>query len=707
MTGSIFIGLIQNIAVLLTFTLIYEYFWNKNEDIQKNSDKIITGIIIGLIGIFLMYIPWTLKEGLVFDTRSVLLSISGLFFGVVPTLIAMTMTAAYRIIIGGSGVTMGVAVVLTSGAIGLVWRHFFPPRNIKKPFWNLLFLGLLVHVVMLMCTLLLPKNVFLETLLAIALPLLLIYTPGTMLLGLLMLKRWSIWQDRKDKEESEKKYRDLVENAGEAIAVTQDGVFRFANRKVQEILQYPMEEILTRSFLDYIHPEDKEDVYEHYRKRINGEMVPGRSDFRVIDKKGNVKWIELNAVVIDWEKRPAVLNFFSDMTAYRETQLQLRLAKEKAEGSDKLKSVFLANMSHEIRTPMNAITGFSDLLIHQDLSKEKQREFLQMIHFSGERLLHIIDDIVDLSKLETGTLKIDKSPFRLCDLFNKSLAAFSNHRKFLEKKDLELRMNCPDELKHLQIISDPHRLQQIVDNLLENAIKFTDKGYIELSCNIAKTDGENTLRIEVRDTGRGISRGKQDLIFERFRQVEENGYHEGAGLGLSICRGLAELMGGHIGVESTPGKGSCFTLTIPLEIAGPGQDTLNDSTIPVPDLSGLSVLLVEDDPGSARLLEEYLKPCGVKPAIVSDGKALMASLEKRVPDLILLDINLPEKDGLSCLREIQQKGYKSKIIAQTAYAMPEEKKRCLESGCGGYLSKPLVPAVFYREIQRVLRKESL
>ncbi|MBW6458207.1 MAG: PAS domain S-box protein, partial [FCB group bacterium] len=264
MAGSIFIGLIQNIAVLLAFTLIYEYLWNKNEDIGNYPAKIITGIIIGMIGIFLMYTPWELVPGLVFDTRSVLLSISGLFFGAIPTIIAIGITAAYRIYMGGSGMYMGVAVVLTAGSIGLLWSRFFPPRKMKRPALNLLLLGFIVHLVMLFCAALLPKDVFLHTLRTIALPLLTIYTPGTMLLGLLMLKRWSIWQTRKEKEESEKKYRDLVENAAEAIIVTQDAFIRFANGQALDVLGYPEEKIMSEPFVRFIHPDDRQQVMKRY-----------------------------------------------------------------------------------------------------------------------------------------------------------------------------------------------------------------------------------------------------------------------------------------------------------------------------------------------------------------------------------------------------------------------------------------------------------
>jgi len=705
MSGSIFIGLIQNIAVLLSFTLIYEYFWNKDEDIKNYPAKILTGIIIGLIGIFLMYMPWELTEGLVFDTRSVLLSVSGLFFGGIPTLIAMGITAAYRVYVGGSGMYMGVAVVLTSGCIGLVWRKYFSPRKMQRPALNLLLLGFVVHLTMLACTGLLPKEEIISTIRTIALPLLTIYTPGTMLLGLLMLKRLSIWQTRREKEESEKKYRDLVENAAEAIIVTQDAYIRYANGQAMDVLGYPEDKILSEPFHHFIHSDDRKQVMKRYTDRIDGKKVPKRSSFRIVTASGLEKWVELNAVLINWQGRPAVLNFFSDVTAYRETRRQLQIAKEKAEESDRLKSIFLANMSHEIRTPMNAIMGFSDLLLDDKLSEEKRKEFLYLIRSSGDRLTHIIDDILDLSKLETGTLSVHPVPFRLHDIFSRSIDVFRNSRLCKSKPDIRVELSFPEECREMTVVADPYRLQQVIDNLLDNAIKFSDKGIIELSCSIGRKTDRPELRVKVKDEGSGIPPDKQAIIFERFRQVEEDNFHEGAGLGLSISKGIVELMGGHISLTSEPGRGSCFSFNVPLGITDGVEEMDKKHDDSIPDLSGKYILISEDDSSSVFLLNEYLRDTKAEVAVAVDGEMLMRMLDLRLPDILLLDINMPKKDGYACLEEIREKGYNIKIIAQTAYAMQNDKEQCMRAGCHGYVSKPIDPSILFREIQKVLGQD--
>jgi len=215
MQNSIFIGIIQNIALLLSFTLIYDYFWIRDEKIKKTTGKIIAGSLIGGISVLLMLMPWHYAPGIVFDTRSIILSISGLFFGSIPTLVAMGIAMFYRIYSGGDGMWMGVAVILSSGFIGMIWRMFFPPRKIKQPHYNILLLGLLVHVFMVGCTVFLPGSVRLETFKSIVFPVLILYTPATMLIGILMLKRWQVWQRQKEKEQEEAHYRKLFEAAGE------------------------------------------------------------------------------------------------------------------------------------------------------------------------------------------------------------------------------------------------------------------------------------------------------------------------------------------------------------------------------------------------------------------------------------------------------------------------------------------------------------
>lgn len=702
MGKSIIIGLIQNIGILLSFTLIYDFFWVKDESIIKTSGKIFTGLLIGLIAVIVMYIPWTLQAGIVFDSRSILLSISGLFFGAIPTIVAMIIAAIYRFSAGGDGMWMGVAVIMSSGFIGLTWRIFFPPKKIKQPQYNILLLGLIVHVVMFLCTLLLPPDSILSTMQFLILPLFFIYTPATMLLGMLMLKRWSVWQHQKTREKEEQRYRALFENAGEAILVSEGGYVRLANKRFSDLLEVPYEEILSKQFTAFLHPDDREFVMNRHQDRTHNLDVPSHYSFRLLTSSGAVKWIEINSVLVEWNEKPASLSFLSDVTAKREDARQLVLAKNKAEESDRLKTIFLANMSHEVRTPMNAILGFSDLLDTGDLSQRKQEHYVKMIQTAGKQLLNIINDIVDTSKLEVNQLNISKQDCKLNDIFSQSVEIFLNNPLHQEKTDVKLKLDFPVDCQNMRVNTDPYRIQQVIDNFLDNAIKYTDSGTITFGCEMKESEEYINIRIYVNDSGIGIPEEKKHIIFERFRQVEENQYREGTGLGLSISKGIIDLMGGEIGFTSKAGEGSTFYFKLQL-------DKVRGTTVPekteyieIPNLENFHIMIAEDDITSYYLIKEYLQETKARISYASDGEILLHMLEEEVPDLLLLDINMPKKDGYACLKEIQKKEYKIKIIAQTAYAMENEKEHCLNSGCDGYVSKPIDPDTLFVEIGQVL-----
>jgi PAS domain S-box-containing protein len=584
----------------------------------------------------------------------------------------------------------------------MIWRIFFPPRKIKKPQYNLLLFGLLVHVVMLGCTIFLPESSRLDTFKVIVLPVLLLYVPGTVLIGMLMLKRWQIWQQQKMKEQEEGRYRQLFETAGEAILVAQEGKICFANQRLSDLLERSYEEITAQPFTNFIHPDDRDFVLQRHKERVQSLDIPKHYSFRIITGSGDVRWVEINSVLFEWNGEPSSLSFLSDVTSLRETSRQLVLAKNKAEESDRLKTIFLANMSHEIRTPMNAILGFSDLLKTERLSLGKQRHYVGMIQAAGSQLLNIINDIVDISKLEVNQLSINLSSTCLFDIFQQSLELLQNNPLFLEKEEINLILNFPKEHKDLLVQTDPYRIRQVIDNLLNNAVKYTDKGSIELACHLEVDQDRVHMEAHIIDSGSGIPENKKNIIFERFRQAEEDQYREGAGLGLSIAKGIVELLNGKIGFSSEAGKGSDFYFTLDLMRIEDMEDEPDRFNNNIPDLKGLSVLIAEDDPTSFYLIKEYLRETYVDIEHARDGNELMNMLEKKVPDLLLLDINMPHKDGFECLKQIREKKYNCKIIAQTAYAMENEKERCMNSGCHGYVTKPLDPNTLFKEIIRVL-----
>jgi len=391
----------------------------------------------------------------------------------------------------------------------------------------------------------------------------------------------------------------------------------------------------------------------------------------------------------------------------KKAELDLYAAMEKARESDRLKSAFLANMSHEIRTPMNAILGFSELLGQPETTPGELERYSGIVQNAGKRLMHIIDDIIDLSKIEAKQIKIASSPCNIYLLLTTTVESFRSMEILKRKPELKLILKLPPAGTVQPVGSDPVRLQQVLDNLITNAIKYTETGTIETGVTLIEHGGSGHLEFYVKDTGKGIAADKQKIIFERFRQIEENEYREGAGLGLSIAKGVVELLGGAIWVESELGSGSTFRFTIPFVSAQRIKESLKASSGRKPDFRGIKILIAEDDDDSYYFIYQLLKSTGAILIRAVDGEALMKMIPENIPDILLLDINMPGKNGHRCLKEIREKNYTFKIIVQTAYAMEDEKKQCIAEGCDGYLAKPFKKSALFDSIIAVLPAEAI
>jgi PAS domain S-box-containing protein len=441
-----------------------------------------------------------------------------------------------------------------------------------------------------------------------------------------------------------------------------------------------------------IYPEDVERVI-HDIEYSAEHLTHFTCEFRVQIPGRELQWIYSNSTPerlsdgsVTW------YGFNVDITNRKLFEQELQKAKEKAEESDRLKSAFLANMSHEIRTPMNGILGFAELLKEPNLGGEEQQEYIKIIEKSGARMLNIINEIVDISKVESGQMNVSVSETNMNDQLD---FLFKFFHAEAEKKGLQLISKTTFQQRDSIVFTDREKLFSILTNLIKNAIKYTDKGSIVFGCELK----DEIFEFFVKDTGIGIHKNRQEAIFERFVQadIEDIQARQGAGLGLSISKAFVEMLGGRIWVESELGVGSTFYFTLPNQNAS-SKRVLNESTdsnsnpgiANSPFVPQLKILIAEDDETSQMFLSLLLKNISREVLLATDGlKAVEMCRNNPDINLILMDINIPEMGGYEATRQIRQFNLEVVIIAQTAYSLLGDMEKSIQAGCNDYISKPI------------------
>ncbi|MBF0120848.1 MAG: response regulator [Desulfobacterales bacterium] len=498
-------------------------------------------------------------------------------------------------------------------------------------------------------------------------------------------------------KESENLFRSMFENHHAVMLLIdpENSKIIAANKGAQKFYGYTSKEFENLTILQ-INQLSKEAI----ETEMKNAKTEKRNYFYFPHKlaSGEIRDVEVHSSPIRFKGKINLFSIIHDITERRRAEEELKKAKIAAEASTLAKTIFLSNMSHEIRTPMTAIIGSSKLLL-DIMNTPEQKKYLNIINTAGNNLLTIINDILDLSKIEAGKIDIDHQYVDLSELLN-------DVRNILYplalSKGIEIIYGKPD--KNFPVIkTDPVRLKQVLLNLGYNAVKFTYQGTVSINVSIEEeTDTFITLCFSVKDTGIGITHDKIDQLFKPFSQISKVKF-SGTGLGLVISKKIVELIGGSIHVESYENKGSNFWFIIPFEKGSIIQSIQGtNENIPI----DLKILLAEDNIFNQEVIKGFLK--NHKLTVVENGKEAVKILQNKSFDVILMDIQMPEMDGLTATKIIRDINslvinHNIPIIAMTAYAMKEDRDLCLQNGMNGYLSKPIKPQLLNEELRRVLK----
>ena len=502
-------------------------------------------------------------------------------------------------------------------------------------------------------------------------------------------------------DENEERFRKYFEQdlIGFAITSPEKGWIE-VNNAVCDYLGYTKEELFQKTWAELTHPDDLEADITQFNRILNGDISGYKLDKRFLHKNGSIIYTELS---VRRENDPnGNLRYFlaliNNITERKLIEFELLKSKEKAEESDRLKSAFLANMSHEIRTPMNGILGFSGLLKEANLSGDEQKLYIGLIEKSGARMLNIINDIVDISKIESGQMQLDIKDTNINEQLDDLYMFFKPE---VELKGMKILMNNSLPSYQSVIKTDPEKVYAIVSNLIKNAIKYSTKGVIEFGYTLVETLHATSplhatsLRFFVKDQGIGIPKERQEAIFERFIQADiaDRNAYQGAGLGLAISKSYVEMLGGKIWVESQVEKGSSFYFTLPGNNAVDAKNTIKETfsvnTLKNP-IRKLKILVVEDDRISEELISIYIKLFCKELLFARNGVEAVETCRNNLDiDLVLMDIQMPEMSGYVATSLIRNFNQEVIIIAQTAFGLLGDKEKVLEAGCNDYISKPV------------------
>lgn len=833
----IIIALIYNLSVLVAISVLSGFIDARFKRTELNG-KVFQGILFGTTSIIGMLYPFVLTEGIIFDGRSIVLSLCTLFFGPLAGSIAAFMALVYRNALGGGGALMGTLVISESFLIGLYFfyrRKKNPEKKLTKK--QLYLMGLIVHAIMLLLVLSLPSKSIAETYKVIGITVIGIYPIVTIIIGKILLDQEQNLEYVDKITQSEELFRTTLLSIGEAVIITDiNGRIKKMNFLAENLTEWNYQEaagkmldevffvkepnsnfninmslndvivqgkIVTLSNSAYLISKSKKEIpvsinlapIKNEKQKITGIVLvfmditerrkweddlliysqafqQSYASIMITGTSGNIEYInpkftemtgylpdeilgknprilqvadndfenfkKLERIIIngqDWcgevlnrrkdgtyfwvsasispikNSNGQVTHYISvkeDITAKKEMELELKKALDRSEESDRLKSSLLANMSHEFRTPMTGILGVADIL-NEMVTNPKQKEMVDWIIISGKRLMNTLDAVLEIADLESNYSERKKDLIKLTDVANK---VYVEYLKKAKDKNIELLLSNADE--NIFIRSTEKNVRHILSNLLDNGIKFTEAGKVQLIIKSEMMNNELFASIQVIDTGIGIDDKYLTVIFEEFRQVSEgfSRSHEGSGLGLSVVRKIVNLLNGQMRVESRVNVGSTFTVRLPAEYGKLDSEPeiiqeAEKEIVPVRIQSVPEVLLVEDNLVNREVTKTFLRNiCKVEHAF--DGQSALEMVNKKVYSLILMDINLgPEMDGAETTKEIRKlEEYADvPIVAITGYSMDSDKEKLYKAGLDFILTKPFEKKDLTELIKSILMKQ--
>ena len=736
------IPLVNNIAFLVALVaaglVVISRFYKK-----PLNRQILIGLLFGGVTLLGMANPVSFTPGVFFDGRSIVLSVAGVVGGGLAAVIAAGMAAIYRYQLGGSGTTVGVMVVLLSALLGVLARQWL--LRLKSPGQPIhyLALGVVVQLVQLAAFTQVPNRAgyaFIEQAWWV---LLLFYPLATMLLCLIFRNHeqqvidqqaLSSAQDAVVAAEhaSMQRFHAYFDHSIVGLAITSlEKGWIEVNDALCATLGYTREELTRMTWTELTYPEDLAPDQAQFNRMLAGEINSYAMDKRFIHKDGHL--VDTRLAVSHVRKPDGSLDYVvamvediserkqaeKDLRAHhdhleevvKERTAALTIAKEAAEAANRAKSTFLANMSHELRTPMNGILGMTHMALrYTDDPKLKDR--LGKVIQSSHHLLAVINNILDISKIEAEHLTLEATSFYFGEVLE-NLFRLVSHKAV--EKQIKLRVDLAPEVPGMKLLGDPLRLGQILINLTGNAIKFTDHGSIIVRARLLEDTPEGVLlRIEVADTGIGITTEQQQRLFTAFEQADGSMTRKygGSGLGLAISKRLVEIMGGEIGVSSTPGQGSTFWFTVRLvkssELVQPAPAFSEVSAYErlLNEYLGTRLLLAEDEPISQEVSRGLLEDAGLVVDLAEDGLQALDLAKQNSYALILMDMQMPHMNGIDATKAIRVlPGYEQKpIVAITANAFDEDCRLCLRAGMNDHIAKPVDPDKLYEILLKWLSR---